>query len=210
VLRWLFWVVIGASVLGGVRWYLYDRAVTHPAGALAPAEPTLTVGSSRSAWTDAHDFRYRALGRFAGRVVVVARRNYTVGEFAHLSPTDLAIVWGPLSDPAEYSQLSFGQMGSPLAGRFVFPEIKRDAPLAHRPMAEVRDYLLANLTHLHTIPADRAIASRLADIRPGQVIRFAGTLVEVTSAGGTRYTSSLALHDYDCEVAWIEELALED
>lgn len=208
--RWLLWVLLAAGVVGGVRWYLHDRGVTHGDGVLAAAEPELTVGSSRVEWSDARGVKYRPLGRFAGRVVVVSRTNYSLGEFAHLSPTDLAIVWGPLSDPAEYSQLAFTQMGSPFAGRFVFPEIKRGSALARRPAAEVRDYLLANLTHLHTIAADRDIASRLAGIRPGQVIRFAGTLVEVTAPGGGRYTSSLALNDYDCEIAWIEEVALED
>ena len=208
--RWLLWALLAASVLGGTRWFLHDRADGHSDGALAPAEPELTVGSSRAEWNDGRGFHYRPLGRFGGRVVVVSRKNYSIGEFAHLSPTDLAIVWGPLSNPAEYSQLAFAQMGSPFAGRFVFPEIKRGSELARRPMTEVRDYLLANLTHLHTIPADRDIAAKLAGIRPGQVIRFAGTLVEVTVPGGGRYTSSLALHDYDCEIAWIEELALED
>ena len=208
--RWLFWLLIVISVLGGVRWYLYDRPVGHAGGALAPAEPALTVGSSRAAWTDAHGFRYHALGHFTGRVVVVARKNYAIGEFAHLSPTDLAIVWGPLSDPAEYSQLAFEQFGSPLAGRFVVPDIRRGSALAARPTSEVRDYLLDNLTHLHTIPADGRIASRLSGIRPGQVIRFAGTLVDVASPRGVHYTSSLALHDYNCEIAWIEALELVD
>ena len=208
--RWLFWILFAASVLGGVRWYLYDRTVSHAAGALAPVEPTLSVGSSAPAWTDAQGFRYRPLGRFAGRVVVVARKNYSMGDFAHLSPTDLAIVWGPLSDPAEYSQLTFEQFWAPFGARFVAPEIRHGSRLASRPFAEVRDYLLDNLTHLHTIPANRGIASHLAGIRPGQVIRFAGTLVDVTSPGGLHYTSSLALHDLNCEIAWIEELALED
>jgi len=210
VQRWLLWLFFAASVFAGARWYLHERPVSHPDGALAPAEPTLTVGSDRAPWSDPGGFRYRALGRFSGQVVVVARENYGIGEFAHLAPTDLAIVWGPLSNPAEYSQLAFEQFGSPLSGRFVVPELRRGSTFARRPHAEVQQYLLANLTHLHTIPADRAIAARLSGIRPGQVIRFAGTLVDVTSPGGVHYTSSLALHDYDCEIAWIEQLDLVD
>jgi hypothetical protein len=208
--RWVLWLLLAASVVAGGRWYLHDRPVRHAEGPLAPVEPTLTVGSDRAPWSDPHGFRYRAIGAFSGRVVVVARHNYGIGEFAHLSPTDLAIVWGPLSNPAEYSQLSFDQYGSPLAGRFVVPELRRGSPLASRPRGEVQAYLLANLTHLHTIPSDRDIASRLSGIRPGQVIRFSGTLVDVTSPSGGFYHSSLALHDYDCEIAWIDELTLED
>ena len=63
---------------------------------------------------------------------------------------------------------------------------------------------------MHTIAADHAIASRLATIRPGQLVRFSGVLVDVAAPSGTRYTSSTTLHDYDCEIAWIDELELID
>jgi hypothetical protein len=92
----------------------------------------------------------------------------------------------------------------------VLPSIARGSELAARAPGDVQDYLLANLTHLHTIPADRDIASRLAGIRPGQLVQFSGVLVDVTARDGGRYVSSLRLHDYDCEIAWIEELELLD
>jgi hypothetical protein len=81
----------------------------------------------------------------------------------------------------------------------VFPQIRAGTELAQRPIAEVRAYLLANLTHVHTIAADDAVAARLATIRPGQLVRFSGILVDVTAPSGARYTSSTTLHDYDCE-----------
>ena len=208
--HWLFLAMLAASVVGGIHWFLYERTVRHAPGPLALEEPAMSLGSQLAPWTDARGFRYGALGRFGGRVVVVARRNYAIGEFAHLAPTDLAIVWGPLSDPRAYAQLAFDQRGSPFSGRYVAPEVRAGTPLAQRPFAETQAYLLANLTHVHTIAANDAIASRLAAIRPGQVVRFSGLLVDVTSPAGGRYTSSLALHDYDCEIAWIDELELVD
>ncbi|HSV17594.1 MAG TPA: hypothetical protein VLR71_04230 [Casimicrobiaceae bacterium] len=206
--HWLFLVLLAASVWGAGHWFLYERAVHHAPGPLAPEEPAIALGSQLPPWTDARGFRYGALGRFAGRVVVVSRRNYAIGEFAHLAPTDLAIVWGPLSDPRAYAQLSFDQRGSPFSGRYVAPELRAGTALAQRPFAETQAYLLANLTHVHTIAASDSIASQLAAIRPGQVVRFSGILVDVTSPAGGRYTSSLALHDYDCEIAWIDDLEL--
>jgi hypothetical protein len=207
---WVLGALLLASVAGGVRWFLYEREVGHPGGILAPTEPAITLGIDAAPWIDAHGFRYRALGRLDGRVVVVSRTNYTLGEFAHLAPTDLAIVWGPLSDPQAYGQLAFDQRGSPFAGRYVVPEIRRGTPLSQRPTREIQAYLLANLTHVHTIAADHEIAARLAGIRPGQVVHLSGILVDVTAPDGTRYTSSVALHDYDCEVAWIDDLELLD
>src|SRR3954465_11466699 len=140
----LLTVLLVASVIGGVHWYTREREVPHPAGVLAAAEPVIVAPADAPSWRDYHGFRYRALGRFGGRVVVVARNNYSVGEFARLAPTDLAIAWRPLSDARAYSQLKFDQRGSPLAGRFVFPQIRPGTQLAERPFAEVQAYLLAN------------------------------------------------------------------
>jgi hypothetical protein len=207
--HWVLWALFGAALIGGWNWYFNDREVSHPAGVLAQSPPMIVLGSDRPSWVDSHGFHYRALGRMSGRVVVVSRKNYSMGEFAHLAPTDLAIVWGPLSDPESYAQLRFDQRGSPLAGRFVFPELKRGTPLAARPVRETQALLLANLTHVHTIPADSDVASRLAHIRPGQVVTFSGVLVEAKSPAGGTYVSSLALGDYNCEIAWVDELTLE-
>src|SRR3569833_97262 len=160
--HWLFLAMLAASVLGAGHWFLYERAVGHANGPLAPEEPAIALGSQLPPWTDARGFRYGALGRFGGRVVVVARRNYAIGEFAHLAPTDLAIVWGPLSDPRAYAQLSFDQRGSPFSGRYVAPEPRAGTALAQRPFAETQAYLLANLTHVHTIAAGGGGAARRA------------------------------------------------
>jgi hypothetical protein len=207
--HWLLWVLLFASLFGAWNWYAHERSVKHETGvAVASERPVIELGSSDAPWTDRHGFRYKSLGRFYGRVVVVARRNYNIGEFATLAPTDLAIVWGPLSDPALYGQLNFDQRGSPFAGRFVFPELRRGTEIASRPFPEIEAFLLANLTHVHTIPATADIRSTLAGIRPGQVIRFSGRLVEATSPSGGIYVSSRTLGDYNCEIAWIDELEL--
>jgi hypothetical protein len=71
-------LLLVAGVIGGVHWYAHDRRVRHAAGVLAPGEPAIVSASASPSWRDAHGFRYRALGRFGGRVVVVARTNYSV------------------------------------------------------------------------------------------------------------------------------------
>lgn len=52
-----------------------DREVAHPPGALAIAGPEIVLGSDVPPWTNHDGFRYRALGQFSGRVVVVARKR---------------------------------------------------------------------------------------------------------------------------------------
>jgi hypothetical protein len=139
--------------------------------------------------------------------MVLARRNYDVGEFASLSPTDLALGWGPLSDPRVVDQLNFPQYKS-FSSRFVVPELKRGSELSQRSWDDLNAMFTA-LTHVHTIPGDPSIRKALAGIRPGQVIRFKATLVDAVGPSGFHYASSLALGDRNCEVAWIDELELE-
>lgn len=206
-MHWLLWVLVALSLWGGWNWFFHERAVSHPPGIAVEVGPAIEVGETRAAWRDDKGFRYASLGRFEGRAMVLARRNYGVGEFAALAPTDLALGWGPLSDPRVVDQLSFPQYNS-FYSRFVVPELKRGTELATHSWEEL-DVMFKALTHVHTIPADPAIRKTLAGIRPGQVIRFRATLVDAVGPSGAHYSSSLALGDRNCEVAWIDELELE-
>lgn len=198
-----------ASVLGGVNWYLHERPVHHAPGALAPDTPQIVLGSTRPPWRDDHGFQYTARADLDAKVVVVSRANYRVGEFANFSPTDLGIVWGPLSDRQIYEQFKFSEMGSPFAGRFVFPEIRPGSDMSKLPFPEVADFLLQNLTHVHTIPANAHVAATLAGIRPGQLVRLKGVLVDTIAPSRSLYRTSLKLFDYECEIMWVDFIELE-
>ena len=206
-MHWLLAVLVALSLWGGWNWFRHERVVSHPPGIAVEVGPSIEVGETRAPWRDDKGFRYASLGRFEGRAMVLARRNYDLGEFAALAPTDLALGWGTLSDPRVIDQLSFPQYKS-FSSRFVVPELKRGSDLAQRPWPEL-DRMFTALTHVHTIPGDRAIRKTLAGIRPGQVIRFKATLVDAVGPSGFHYASSLALGDHECEVAWIDELELE-
>ena len=208
-MRYLLWIVLAASAYGAVQWYLHERPVGHAAGVLAPDTPQIVLGSNRPPWQDAHGFRFIPRAELDARVVVLARANYRVGEFAGFSPTDLAIAWGPLSDRQIYEQFKFSEMGSPLAGRFVFPEIRSGSDMARLPFNEVAAFLLQNLTHVHTIPANDEVAARLAGIRPGQLVHITGILVDTVAPSRGLYQTSLQLFDYNCEIMWIDAIALE-
>ena len=206
-MNWLLVALIALSLWGGWNWWQHERRISHPPGVVVEAGPSIRIGETRSPWNDGKGFHYESLGAFEGRAMVLARRNYELGEFATLAPTDLALGWADLSDPRIVDQLAFPQMKS-FSSRFVVPELRRDAELRGRPRAEL-EAMFRSLTHVHTIPGDPGIRSTLAGIRPGQVIRFKGTLVAAVAPSGDRYESSLALGDRNCEIAWIDELELE-
>jgi hypothetical protein len=207
--RYLWWAVMAASAYGGLQWFLHERPVAHPSGTLVEETPQIVLRSSRPAWQDAHGFSYTARADLNARVVVLARANYSVGEFAGFSPTDLAIAWGPLSDRSIYEQFKFSEMGSPLAGRFVFPEIRPGSDMAKLPFKEVGEFLLQHLTHIHTIPGNATVAKKLAGIRPGQVVHLNGVLVDTVAPSRDLYQTSLQLFDYQCEIMWVDEIEFE-
>lgn len=206
-MHWLLVVLIALSLWGGWNWWHHERHVAHPAGIVVEAGPAIRLGETRAPWSDDKGFRYESLGAFEGRAMVLARRNYELGEFAALAPTDLALGWGELSDSRIVDQLTFPQMKS-FSSRFVVPEFRRDSELRERSRQELEE-MFRSLTHVHTIPGDPDIRKTLAGIRPGQVIRFRATLVQAVAPSGGRYESSVALGDRNCEIAWIDELELE-
>ncbi len=208
-MRYLWWAVMAASVYGGVQWFLHERPVAHPTGALVSETPQIVLRSGRPPWEDAHGFKFTARADLDARVVVLARANYAIGEFAGFSPTDLAIAWGPLSDRSIYEQFKFSEMGSPLAGRFVFPELRQGSDMAKLPFKDVAQFLLQHLTHIHTIPGNAAVARTLAGIRPGQVIHLQGVLVDAVAPSRALYQTSLQLFDYNCEIMWVDAIELE-
>ena len=206
-MRWLFWGMMALSLWAGFHWWRYDRAISHPPGMTVEAPPEIRLGETRAPWQDAKGFSYASLGVFEGRALVLARRNYELGEFAALAPTDVAIGWRELSDPRVVDELDFPQMKS-FSARFVVPEFHHDSELAKRPRDEL-EAIFTTMTHVHAIPGDAGIRSSLSGLRPGQVIRFKATLVRAVAPSGTRYESSLVLGDRNCEIAWFDELELE-
>ncbi len=69
--------------------------------------------------------------------------------------------------------------------------------------------LITHMTQMHMIPATPAIESKLKRLRPGQVVTARGYLVDVRSASGFVWNTSLTRHfvgDGACEVFWVEAL----
>ena len=89
-------------------------------------EPSLRTRrkSSRAAvvfpWADAHGFKYTARADFDARVVVLARANYSVGEFDGFSLTDLAVAWGALLGPVDLRAIQVQRDGLAAGGPLRF------------------------------------------------------------------------------------------
>lgn len=207
-MNWKLILIIGLAVAGGINWYLYERAISHPPGILVPELPHISKTNHRP-WTADDGLRYLPLKRLKIRARLLSRSNVTLGSWADISPVDLGLGWGDMSDSSIIEQLDLSQYNAPIGGtRFLTFSIRQEAPLRRWPRARL-DTLFRQLTHLHAIPASDSVDKTLKGLRPGQILTLDGQLVQVSAPGGhVLLASSLVLGDHDCEIMWVESVIL--
>jgi hypothetical protein len=187
-----FW---GAALLG--TWMYLNWDVPQPLGVLAPGEPS-QVDTSPRTWTrgDAH---FTALARFDIRARVLSTSHYFFDQLSGISPVDLALGWGRMSDSDVLAGIRINQ-----GGRFYYWRSRsRKLPI---PMDEV----ISHSANMHMIPADENVKQTLLDVRTGEIVTLSGFLVEVDRPNGWSWRSSLTRTDTGpgaCEVVWVERVA---
>ncbi|MCX7204583.1 MAG: hypothetical protein NT086_01100 [Proteobacteria bacterium] len=191
--RWFFVVVL---VLGA--WYQCQHRAQKPIrqanGVLVQGEPVQNLLDRGEVWQK-DNYTIKALADFDIEARVLAKEMYSSGREADLSPVDLALGWGVMSDSEVLSELSISQ-----GNRFYFYRWENQPP---RPPEEIASHS----ANMHMIPADAQIEKTLKAVRPGQVIRLRGKLVEVSAPDGWRWQSSLTRDDTGagaCELFRVE------
>jgi len=171
-----------------------DRPIHHGPGEIAPDKPIQTPILNADEFVY-KNFRITPLAKFHIEARVLSEKRYYFDREAVLSPLDLALGWGPMSDEAVLEAINIRQ-----SNRFYFWSAKR-LPIPAKEIIE-------NSANMHIIPADDLIEARLKDIRQGNIVRIRGYLVLVKGDNGT-WKSSLTRSDTGsgaCEVIWVEEL----
>jgi len=133
--------------------------------------------------------------------LVLARKDYVSGRETRVSPLDLALGWGPMSNPEVVSGLEIRQ-----AGRFYRWHYDRSVGL--KP-----DEIARYSANMHMIPSGSGVASALGGIAPGSVVRISGFLVDVTGPDGARWISSTSRNDTGagaCEIVLVEHVSVFD
>ena len=213
--RWI-WIVV--TVLFAVLLWA-GRGETAPAagsgsgggGGAARAEacvlPPLALGGRpmQSAVPSAmrpirHDaFTLSPLAGFSVEARVLSREDYSSGPEAALSPTDLALGWQRMADPSVYGPLGVSQSGRWYRYRWG----------SHGPPIPVPE-IVRSSANMHMIPADENVERALAAVRPGQMVRLQGWLVEARRRDGWTWRSSLTRDDSGdgaCEVVYVCAIA---
>ena len=141
------------------------------------------------------DFLLTPLAGLSLEARVLSREDYTFGAEARLSPTDLALGWQRMADPSVYGPLEITQ-----AGRWY-----RYAWDGRGPPIPVRE-IVRSSANMHMIPADENVARALGNVRPDQIVRLQGWLVEARRNDGWRWRSSLSRDDSGagaCEIVYV-------
>ena len=194
---WARWIIALACLWGAWNWYSTRPLTGVAPGVAAPAEPQQTNTSEQAFQYEGHTIE--PLARIELTARVLARKNYRLDAAASLSPTDLFLGWGAMSDPMVYRQLSISQ-----ANRFGFYRYHHPAPIPP-------DQIVRSSANMHIIPANEAVRVALRNVRPGHLIQLSGLLIQARSASGWQWVSSLTREDSGagaCEVIWVERLEL--
>lgn len=165
----------------GAFQHFKQRELQQTPGVLAAEAPYQGSAGSVKAHI-INGFRLVPLASFSVHARVLASKDYHLGREADLSPVDLALGWGRMSDQAVLKHISISQ-----GGRFYYWRVK-NFPIP-------REEIQSHSANMHMIPADDHVRKALKSIRVGNVVQLQGYLVEAKTEDGWRWKSSLTRED---------------
>ncbi len=185
----IFGVFIVLSVAGCLS------EVSYSPGPITPNNPIQEKITSSPIYQKA-GYVIRPLARIQIEARVLSRERYRFDRGAAISPVDLALGWGPMSDQAVLDQIDISQ-----GGRFYRWRVDQ-YPIP-------RQDIIEHSANMHMVPADDEVEKDLLAVRKGEVVLIEGYLIKATSDNGGVWTSSLTRKDSGdgaCELVWVEHV----
>jgi hypothetical protein len=145
------------------------------------------------------DARLTPRARFSAQVRVLGRERYWLGTMAELSPLDIAVGWGPMSDSAVLADLDISQ-----GGRFYYWHYDDGPPVP-------REVIESHSANWHLVPANDRVWRVLRSLRVGSVVTLEGMLVDIETSDHASIKTSLRRDDTGagaCEVIYVESASL--
>lgn len=175
--------LVGLFIVVAVYWFFFARteSVTLGPGIFAPDAPRQIL--LKAAPVMRHDdYILTPLAEFELTAKVLSRKNYWLGREAGISPVDLALGWGRMSDEQVISTLDIKQRN-----RWYYIRYEQ-SPIPANEMS-------LNSANMHIIPSDDAVAYQLKQVRQGDIVSIKGHLVRVDARDGWHWVSSLTRKD---------------
>lgn len=189
-------VLIGVGLL---FWWWRDDPIVHGPGVVAPEQPR-QLAAERGEPFELHGYAVEPLARFELTARVLGREDYRSGREADLSPLDLALGWGPMSDEQVLEHIDISQ-----GGRW-YRWSAAELPIPARQISR-------HSANMHMIPVDDYIGDKLDQARVGSIVSLRGQLIEVRADDGWRWRSSLSRDDTgarSCELVLVERVSFAD
>ncbi len=175
------------------------NAIQHEPGVLVAEQPMQQNVADSVFRFDDYIITRRA--RFEIRARVLSTERYYLHRESDLSPIDLALGWGAMSDQAVLEQMKISQSGRWYRTRYDYP-----APIPEQ-------LLISSSSNMHMIPANSSIKKRLKKLRVGEVVELEGYLVDVDHPSGWHWRTSLSRDDTGngaCEVVYVESMWVDN
>jgi hypothetical protein len=187
-------LAFGACALLAVWQFVSSRPIQHDPGELAADDPLQSELEAPQTLTRG-DFAVVPQAQFSAEVRVLSRERYRLGPLADVSPLDIAVGWGPMSDSAVLANLDISQ-----SGRFYFWHYDDSPPIP--PQA-----IVSHSANWHLVPANDLVWRKLSGLRVGDVVKLEGMLVNLENPQVGTMTTSLTREDSGagaCEIVYVE------
>ncbi len=145
------------------------------------------------------DFQVVAQAQFSAEVRVLGRERYRLGALADVSPLDIAVGWGPMSDSAVLADIDIWQ-----SGRFYFWHYDDEPPI---PTQEIESHS----ANWHLVPATDGVWRKLRGLRVGDVVKLDGMLVNLDNPELGTMATSLRRDDTGagaCEIIYVQNASI--
>ncbi len=165
-------------------------------GVMAPSEPQQARVSNVAPF-EWEGYQIKPLASFDIEARVLSKARYRMGRQAEISPIDLALGWGPMSDESVLKDIKISQ-----SGRFYHWRAAR-MPIPARVIS-------SHSANMHLIPANDEVDRVMKnETRKGSIVQFSGYLVSISAEDGWRWRSSLTRKDAGkgaCELVWVKQM----
>lgn len=185
-------------IFGGIYYYWTTRPVSHGPGVVAPNTPVQEATYSIDKF-DYKSFEITPKATIDLEARVLSIEGYYFDKYSELTPMDVVVGWGPMSDERNLNSLMVRQSDRSFYYEMANPPIKKELMWKHA-------------ANMHLIGSTQIIRDQIKSLRVGQVVHIEGYLVNATSEKESwTLKSSMKRDDIgknSSELVWINSLTI--
>lgn len=184
-------------IAAGLWFHFYHIGETNPigAGVTSPSMPYQGETAQKPVAIDSFEIHPKA--GFEAEVRVLAAEHYYFDRKAWLSPMDIVVGWGNLSDESIYQGIEFDQFD-------------RSYSWTNHTTLD-NEEIRRSTANINIIPADNFVEDQLDNLKIGQVIHIRGSLVDVERTMHWKWKTSLSREDQGekaSEILYLTEIEI--